>query len=660
MKLNDESFFKRALTCADNKNYIEARSLLHKLSPKYANNSEYNFYLGLTELNLNQYEDAILHLNQSIQLNPNDCLAFQALGTSLSLIGKSEEAIIAFDQAIDLDGSYSDLYNDKGVILLRLRRYEESLSCFFKAINLDPFYAEAYSNYGFALFSLRKFKESVVAYDQAIKLDRNLYSPNFFRAEALRELGYFKQALIGYDLAISFGEGDHFVELCSIFVKMHLCEWDNFDELRANIVKKTELNAVQSPLPFVVAALLDNLSLQKKSAELHSKLNFPIVSSVLKSYKSNPKIRLGYFSSDFYQHPVSYLTAELFELHDRENFEVIAFSISPANDDPLRQRLRNGFDRFLCVENKSDEEIVEIARDLDIDIAIDMGGFTKNCRPGIFALRAAPVQVNYLGYPGTMGSKFMDYIIADQVIIPKSKMKYYTEKVAYLPHSYMPNDSKTRPSSKKISKQDVGLPEDKFIFCCFNAPYKISPDMFSIWARILTAVDNSVLWLGSMNETAMTNIKNTAEKLGVNRERIIFAKREDLVEDHLCRLTLADLFLDTFPYNAHTTANDALKVGLPVLTIAGKSFASRVAASLLNTLDLNELVVTKAKDYELLAISLASDSSKLKKVKEMLLENIKTSPLFNTKLFTNNLELIYKEMYKKYQSGSAVDDIYIS
>ena len=660
MKLNDESFFKRALTCADNKNYIEARGLLHKLSPKYANNSEYNFYLGLTELNLNQYEDAILHLNHSIQLNPNDCLAFQALGTSLSLIGKSEEAIIAFDQAIDLDATYSDLYNDKGVILLRLRRYEESLSCFFKAVNLDAFYAEAYSNYGFALFSLRKFKESVVAYDQAIKLDRNLYSAHFFRAEALRELGYFKQALIGYDLAISFGEGDHFVELCSIFVKMHLCDWDNFDELRANIVKKTELNAVQSPLPFVVTALLDNLSIQKKSAELHSKLNFPVASAFPQSYKSNPKIRLGYFSSDFYQHPVSYLTAELFELHDREHFEVIAFSISPANDDPLRQRLKNGFDKFLCVENKTDEEIVEIARDLNIDIAIDMGGFTKNCRPGIFALRAAPLQVNYLGYPGTMGSKFMDYIIADQVIIPKSKMNYYTEKVAYLPHSYMPNDSKTRPSSKKISKQDVGLPEDKFIFCCFNAPYKISPDMFSIWARILTAVDNSVLWLGSMNETAMTNIKNTAEKLGVNRERIIFAKREDLVEDHLCRLTLADLFLDTFPYNAHTTANDALKVGLPVLTIAGESFASRVAASLLNTLDLNELVVTKAKDYELLAISLASDSSKLRKIKKTLLENIKTSPLFDTKLFTNNIEILYKEMYKKHQSGSAVDDIYIS
>jgi len=325
----------------------------------------------------------------------------------------------------------------------------------------------------------------------------------------------------------------------------------------------------------------------------------------------------------------------------------------------MRKRLEKGFDQFIDVKNKTDQEIVTLVRDMRIDIAIDLGGYTGDSRTKIFAMRAAPIQVNYLGFSGTMGAEFIDYIIGDSNLIPIEAQSYFSEKVAYLPGSFMVNDSTLKPSEEAFSRKDFNLPEKGFVFSCFNASYKITPASFLGWMRILKAVDDSVLWLSHMNETAMKNLKDKADECGIDPNRIIFASRMPSLNDHLNRIRLADLFLDTFPYNAHTTSNDALRVGLPVLTLMGKSFASRVAASLLNAVDMPELITNSQEEYEALAIELASNTGKLKNLKNKLLNNLPDSYLTDTKRFTKNLESAYQLMYQRYQDDLPPDHIYV-
>lgn len=694
MAITVDGLFQKALVLADEGDFVGSRRLFQKLSNEYYNDAIFNFYAGLTELNLNQYERAVSYFNKSIQLKPGDAFVIQALGTALSMLGRDSEALAAFDQASQINPNYPDAFNDKGVVLTRMGEFEQSIPCFENAIKLDPTYADAYSNYGFSLFCLKKYKEAVVSYDNAIKLNSRSANSHSYRAQALRELGFHDFALKAFDAALNFSEDQNFLaqvhinralslqdlgrhqdaiegfdlavklesdedlaELYLITAKMWVCDWSSFDELLAGINKKNKISQ-HFTLPLNLAYIIDDVFSLQKSAKQFIKSSSPVSPVPLKSIYRNKKIRIAYFSADFHNHPVSHLTAELFELHNRDLFEVIAFSLRK-DDGPMRDRLTNAFDQFLDLSDMDDNEVVSIARDMKIDIVVDLGGFTKNSRTGIFALRAAPVQVNYLGYPGTMGANFMDYIIADKVVIPSEVKSFYSEKVAYLPNSFMPSDSKTMPANKEISRHDVGLPEGKFVFCCFLPAIKLTPDVFSSWMRILAAVKESVLWLSSMNATAIKNLKATAQSMGVDSERIIFAVREDLMEDHLNRLRMADLFLDTYPYNAHTTANDALKVGLPLITIMGQSFASRVASSLLSAVNLEELIVNNIVEYEALAISLAKDSGKLKKLREKLSQNIRTSSLFDTKTFTKNIESIYKEMYRKHQGGLLPDDIYI-
>jgi predicted O-linked N-acetylglucosamine transferase (SPINDLY family) len=377
-------------------------------------------------------------------------------------------------------------------------------------------------------------------------------------------------------------------------------------------------------------------------------------------YSRHNKIRIGYFSADFGEHPVTYLTTGLFESHDRNQFEIIAFSFGPERVDNLKSRVEKAFDQFIDVREKSDIEIALLARKMKIDVAIDLGGWTAGNRVGAFANILAPIQVNYLGFPGTMGADFINYIIADSTVIPQDKQGYYTEKVVYLPGTLMVNDSSYQPSDKIYSRADFGLPQNSFVFACFNGAYKITPTTFAGWMRILNVVPNSILWLFSTNETAMENLKTEANKHGINGDRIIFAPRMPLVKDHLNRIRLADLFLDTFPYNAHTTANDALRVGLPVLTLMGESFPSRVAASLLNVVGLSELITTKQETYESLAIELATNPNRLRDIKIKLLTNLPSTTLCNTKLFTENLESAYQIMYQRYQEDLSPEHIIVT
>jgi protein O-GlcNAc transferase len=362
---------------------------------------------------------------------------------------------------------------------------------------------------------------------------------------------------------------------------------------------------------------------------------------------SHERIRIGYVSANLHEHPVAYLAAGLFERHDRSRFEVTAISLGPDRDSDLRRRLKAAFEHFIDAGSQSDQEIAELIQRREIDIVVDLNGFTSGCRPGIFARRPAPIQVNYLGYAGTMGADGFDYILADRTVIPDGQFEFYSEKVAWLPDCFMVNDDRRLISGATPTRSECGLPETAFVFCCFNNAYKIAPETFDVWMRLLAAVDDSVIWLSELNPTAMANLRREAENRGVSQERLIFAARAPAMEDHLARQRQADLFLDTLPYNAHSTASDALWAGLPVLTCLGATFAGRVAGSLLNAIGLPELVTSSLDKYEALAIKLARDPALLASIKTKLATNRDTHPLFNSARFTRHIEAAYTTMVER-------------
>jgi predicted O-linked N-acetylglucosamine transferase (SPINDLY family) len=420
------------------------------------------------------------------------------------------------------------------------------------------------------------------------------------------------------------------------------------------------LNNLKATPCLPVLALPLSLEDQRKVAEIWCSSKYPNNPSLgsIPKLTRRSKIRIGYFSADFHNHATTYLMAELFERHDKDKFELIAFSFGPNIKDEMRQRVINAFDQFINVTAMSDKAIAQLSRELGIDIAIDLKGLTTDARLGIFSYKAAPIQVSYLGYPGTLSVDYIDYLIADKILVPRGSQKYYSEKIIYLPYSYQVNDRQRVIAPTQFTKQELCLPQESFVFCCFNNNYKITPDVFDTWVRILKAVDGSVLWLLADNPLAAMNLKKEAVQRGLDPNRLVFADRMDLTE-HLARHKVADLFLDTLPYNAHTTASDALWAGLPVLTCLGESFSSRVAASLLNAIELPELVTETQTDYEELAIELAKNPAKLKDIKEKLSRNRLNSPLFDTTLFTRNIEAAYTHMYERYQADLPADHIYI-
>jgi predicted O-linked N-acetylglucosamine transferase (SPINDLY family) len=371
------------------------------------------------------------------------------------------------------------------------------------------------------------------------------------------------------------------------------------------------------------------------------------------------RIRLGYFSSDFRNHPVAYSIAGLFEFHDRAQFEVIGFSFGPPTKDFMRLRLEKSFDRFFDADALSDKDVALLARNLEIDIAIDLNGFTQGERTSIFAMRAAQIQVNYLGFPGTMGADYIDYLIADRTLIPEQHQNHYAEKIVYLPDTFMPCDAERRIAVTDVGKAEWGLPENGFIFCCFNSTHKITPAIFDVWMRLLKHVDGSVLWLAGGNDAAMRNLRAEANNRGTDADRIVIARFVANQEHHLARLRIADLFLDTLPYNAHTTASDALWAGLPVLTCLGETFAGRVAASLLNGIGLPELVTRNLDEYEAVALELATNSQALNSIRRKLAANRLTQPLFNTALFSKHIESAYAAMVARNRAGIEPGHIYV-
>jgi predicted O-linked N-acetylglucosamine transferase (SPINDLY family) len=432
-----------------------------------------------------------------------------------------------------------------------------------------------------------------------------------------------------------------------LHTKMKICSWSSLSGDLEGITKRVLANEKVST-PFALLALNDDALLHKRSAEIYAQTKYPFKPALgpISRRPKNKKIRMGYFSADFRNHPVSFLTAELFELHDKNRFEITAFSFGADDKSLIRLRLSQAFNQFIDVRQKSDKEIAQLARELEIDIAVDLGGHTKDSRTGIFSYRAAPIQASYIGYLGTMGVEYYDYLLADEIIIPKDSQQFYSEKITYLA-SYQSNDRKRIISNRVFTRQELGLPEKGFVFCCFNNNYKILPATFDGWMRILKAVESSVLFLYSENKWAEENLKKEAKARGIDSSRLVFG-RQIPMEEYLARYRVCNLFLDTIPYNAGTTASDALWTGLPVLTLIGQSFASRVAASLLKAIGLPELITNSQEEYEALAIELAISPKKLAEIKLKLANNRMTTPLFDTPLFTKNLEAAYIKMYERY------------
>ena len=572
-----------------------------------------------------EFAKAKTFYRQVLSRQPDNFDALHLLGVIAAQTRYSNQAVELIGKAIEINSNSADAYYNYGNALQYVNRHLAAVDSYYHALALNPDYVDVYCSLGLAFNHLKQDQTALENYDRAFALD-----PDY-------------DFLCGYRL----------------HTKMKLCNWQNLEQECAVLTAKLAAGG-KAAQPFTALTLLDSPELQKKVAQLWTQDKSPGNDSLPKLAKQprRARLRIGYFSADFQLHPVAMLTAELFEKHHRSGFEIIAFSLNDSGPkDQTRIRLEAGFDRFLDVQNLSDLEIAQLARKLEIDIAVDLGGHTGKCRTGIFALRAAPIQISYIGYLGTMGAAYMDYLIADPVIIPEQARPYYQEKIVYLP-SYQVNDSQRRIADVTFTRSQLGLPETGFVFCCFNNNYKITPNVFSQWMRILASVPGSVLFLYAGNAAAEQNLKNAAVLRGVNPDRLVFGKKLPLPE-YLARYRQADLFLDTQPYNAGTTASDALWTGLPVLTCLGNTFAGRVAASLLTAIDLPELIAQTPAQYEAMAIDLATCPDKLAGIKARLSQNRLTTPLFNTDLFTANLEAAYIRMYERYQADLPPEHIYV-
>jgi len=690
---NIESLLQEALSLCQSGHFNEGKKIYFQVLELDPENSRALSNLGSIELHTGNLEGSIKFLNTSLRVNSNQPIAYYNYGMALQMTKKYNNALAAYESAVALKSNFTEAYLNRGITLYELKRYDDALASYAQAIQLKPDYAEAFSNQGVTLSELKRYDDALASYAQAIQLKPDYAEAFSNQGEALSKLKRYDDALASYAQAIQLkpdyaeafsNQGLAFDELKRyddalvsfdraiqlkpemdylldnfMHTKMRICDWGNFhtivNQLTDTIVKQEILTN-----SFIILALIDDPELQKKSAETYINSEHPTSNALpkIRKYPKHQKIRIGYFSADFHNHATMHLIAELFECHDKNKFELIAFSFGPDVKDEWRQKAISSFDQFIDVKSMSDIEVASLARELTIDIAVDLKGFTQNQRVGIFAHRAAPIQVNYLGYPGTMGAEYMDYIIADPILIPEEKRRHYSEKIVYLPNSYQANVKERLISDKVLSRKNVGLPNDAFVFCSFNNNYKITPETFDRWMGILKAVDSSVLWIFKSNDAAICNLKKEAELRGVERSRLVFASFLP-IEEHLKRIQLADLFLDTLPCNAHTTASDALRVGLPIITLLGKSFASRVAASLLNSVGLANLIATTPKAYESLAIKLATNPNFLSDIKEKLVSNRSILPLYNTKLFAQHIEIAYQEMYQRCQAELALDHIYV-
>jgi protein O-GlcNAc transferase len=609
---------------------------------------------------LKRHGDALSAFDKALALRPDLANAWLGRGNVFTELGRYDEASTAYDRALALKPDSAEAWNGCGNVFSKIKRHDDAFAAYNKALALKPSMAGAWLGRGNVLNEFKRYDEALSAYDKALTLMPDLAEAWLGRGNVFSELKRYDEAFSAYDKALKLRPNLPEAESLRLHTKIHLCNWSNYETECAHLVSSVR-NENTNASPFEFIAIPSSPDDQLQCAKLWIAANYPANDKLQKISNriKNKKIRIGYFSADFRNHPLAHLMAGVFEHHDRENYEVYGFSFLSIVGDKMQQRVGEAFHQFIDVQYRTDFDVAVLAREFEIDIAIDLMGLTKFNRTNIFAMRAAPIQVNYLGYMGTMGANFIDYLIADSTLVPASDQQHFSEKIAYLPNSFQPNDRERRIADKIFTRAEVGLPQEGFVFCCFNSNYKITPDVYDIWMRILKQVDGSALWLVAESPAVASNLRSEATTRGVDAERLIFAPRVPLPE-HQARLRLADLFLDTLPYNAGATASDALWAELPVLTRIGDTLAGRMAASLLNAIGIPELITTTSQEYEALAIMLATHPDKLADIKQKLVRNRLISPLFDTKRFTQHIEAAYTAMYERHRAGLSPDHIFIS
>lgn len=619
---------------------------------------------GVILRSLTQFAEAIAGYDRVIALKPAYAEAYSSRGLARASLKQFEAAIADYNQAIALKPDYAEAYNNRGLALGELRRYDDALASYDAAIRIKPDYSEAYSNSGVALKDAGELEAALVCYDKAIELKPASAEAHYNRGIVLNDMKRYAEAVAAYSRALEINPAYAFLHGLRLYTKLNICDWQDFDAEVATLLAEVARGESASP-PFSLLMLTDAPVPLRKTAEIWAREEHPR-SSILgpmpkraPSEKRGAKIRVGYFSMDFHNHPVSQLLAGVIEAHDRDKFEAVAFSYGPDTQDDMRWRIKQAFDQFIDVRERSDQEIAALARRMEIDIAVDLAGYTGQPRTGVFALGAAPLQVNFLGYPGTMGAVYYDYLIADRIVIPDAATPYYAERIVHMPHCYQPNDAKRAVADRVFTRAELGLPPQGFVFCCFNNNLKISPATFDSWMRILARVPGSVLWLLEDNPAAAANLRLEAQRRGMDPTRLVFAPRMPF-GDNLARQRAADLFLDTLPYNAHTTASDALWVGLPVLTCTGASFAARVAASILTAAGLPELITATRSDFEDKAVALATNPAAHARLKQKLADTRTSAPLFNAVLYARHIENAFAQMQSRTDAGLPPDHISVT
>jgi protein O-GlcNAc transferase len=609
-----------------------------------------NLSIVLRELGEN--DEALAHCDTALKLAPNYAEAWNNRGSVLVQLERFEEALEDYERAIALQPKLAEAHLGRGNVLSHLKRYDAALSAYDRSLGIKPDQAGCWYGRGNILHQMQRFDEALAAYDRGLAIKSDYAECHVARGEMLVELRQFQDAYDAFETAIALKPKMPYLEGSRLGAKLQICKWDNLDAERSHLIAEVR-DRLPRIDPFRFFAISGSPADQLICAEVNAADRFPPApqSLFLGARSRHDRIRVAYLSADFRDHPVAFLVAGMFEAHDRSRFDTTAVSYGSNTKDQTRARLEQAFDRFLDVREQSDDEIARALRELEIDIAVELTGMTVSSRLGVLARRVAPIQASYIGYTGPTGANYIDYVLADRVVIPPEEDFYYTEKVVRLPDSYMVNDDRRQISERTPSREECGLPKKGFVFCCFNNTLKFNPETFRVWMRLLAAVPSSVLWLSEANLDAEVNLRREAERDGVSGDRLIFAPRLASIADHLARQRQADLFIDTLPFNAHVTASDALWAAVPVLTCSGATFAGRVGASLLHAIGLPELVTASISEYEAMALKIAHDAAFHAALREKLTHNRENFPLFDTKRSTRNIEAAYTAMWDRFQRG---------
>lgn len=620
--------------------------------------AEAHHNLGVVLRRQRRLDEAIASIRRALKLKPDYASAHNNLGATLAEAGRHEEAIASYRRTLELNPGLAAAHNNLGNALKALGRLEEAEQSYLRALRLDPGNAETYHNLGLTLRALRRLDQAVECFNRAVALRPDLADAHVGLGVALCDLRRGEEAIACFSRALAL-EPDNALALAHrLFQQACICDWGAIEADRGRIAALGVAGAIAPPfalLPLEDEPMRHRARAERFAQSVYAKTAAP---SFARPSSRPERLRIGYFSADFSDHATMHLMARLFETHDRARFSVNAYSYGPEDASEMRRRAERAFDAFRDVRALSDSAIAELARQDQLDIAVDLKGYTEQNRLGVFAHGAAPIQISYLGYPGTLGAPFIDYLVADAAVVPPEERGAYAEKIIYLPHTYQANDNTRLIPERAVTRAQCGLPETGFVFCCFNNSFKLSPREFDVWMELLRRVDGAVLWLLSANARAEANLRSAAAERGVDPARLLFAPKVPQA-DHLARHRLADLFLDTFAYNAHTTASDALWAGLPLITTPGRGFAARVANSLLRAIGMEELIAADAQRYAELALELAANRDRLGDIRATLQARRASAPLFDSERFARALESGYEQAYARYLEGRPAADIWV-